>query len=180
MYTAEDLMNICKDAKTGYGPPVLIKKLFKVAANVLRGDEAVTTVFTGTMTTGSNINQLGVNVYVLTDKRFIVVSKVGFREETTTFNLDQIDGVDVRKSLTFSEVTVKTLTSMFVIKITTKAADAVRRAFDEVLSSHKQVEVVPTSGGTSMDQFMQFVTLHEKGIITDDELKLKKKELLGL
>ncbi|WP_079478681.1 PH domain-containing protein [Halobacillus salinus] len=123
-------------------------------------------------------------IIVCTDQRILALDKgmlYGMKQQEIP--LENISSVKFKKKLMFAEVEI--ITSSARIKIENVFKNQVEFFVRTINASRESLKVanttssMPASTGVA-DEIEKLASLHDQGILTDDEFTSKKKQLLGI
>ena len=121
-------------------------------------------------------------VFVVTDKRVFVHSKMLFSVKMESFNLIDLNSIDSSSNgITGSKIKLNSNTKSIEVllsyksSVATKIIDILNSAMYNAKNSSSKVNIQ-----SDADELLKFAELKEKGIISAEEFEAKKKQLLGL
>lgn len=179
----EDVEKIIKE----YGVSTSFNgKNIKRAVEQLRSDETVLYISptNATIYTGRKKESFP-GVFVVTDKRVFVHSKMLFAVRMESFNLIDLNSIDsTSNGVTGSKIKLNSNTKSIEVLVSYKSSVATRiiDMLDIEMNKAKNKNNLSQLNEVSSeaDELLKFAELRDKGIITSDEFEAKKKQLLGL
>ncbi|MDR3241669.1 MAG: SHOCT domain-containing protein [Lactobacillaceae bacterium] len=122
-------------------------------------------------------------VLCLTDKQIIFAYGALMSHKMYTTNLDNVLMMDIGGD-GFSGGHLEVSTQMrqfdFLIKYKKEMIREVQLVFDEAIANAKNADAKEGSTVSFADKIKQIAELHERGLLTDNEYVVKKKQLLEL
>ncbi|WP_255448754.1 MULTISPECIES: PH domain-containing protein [unclassified Apibacter] len=163
------------------------KKKINRAVEQLRSDETVLYIAptNAKIYTGSKKKRFP-GIFVFTDKRVFVYSKILFNVRMESFNLIDLDSIDsFSNGLTGSKIKLNSNTKSIEVLVSYKSSVATKLIgiFDTAMNNAKNKNNLShpiNEFKSGADEISKFAELLEKGIITNEEFKAKKNQLLGI
>ena len=179
----DEIISMLKTNKT-YN--ILLKEAVKKTENMLMADEKVLYAVGGNMNIVDNQEALKVDffnakgklagVLTITNKRVIFCNSVLGAVHSKEIALKDIQSID-NKEVSFlgiGKLRIKGITETFVMDISRKG---IIEEIEKTINSNKQ-EKESRNNISNADEIMKFKKLLDDGIITQEEFKKKKQELL--
>jgi len=119
-------------------------------------------------------------ICALTTKRFIFQSKILFDTKIENVSLDKIDSINCfGNSLTGSHIQIHTYTKTFDVLCSYKREimQTVQETFEEAINNYASID---SQNISDIDEIKKYKQLLDCGAISEEEFKMKKKELLNL
>ncbi len=119
------------------------------------------------------------SVFLLTNKRVLVCSKIGLAETVETFALSEIKSVNSSgNSISGGHISIHTMTKTLDILVTYK-----KKVMQEIVDMINKVvydynNSTNEAGSNNLQQIEKLYELYEKGILSKEEFETKKKKLL--
>lgn len=135
-------------------------------------------------TTNTRKKETFPGVVFLTDQRVVFSYQIMFSSSTESMALDEIRSINSNTNgITGGHVELHTMTKSYDILVSYKR-DMVQKIVQVFENAKKDFVVVasngstPSQGNSILEQIEKLSDLNKKGIITDEEFKAKKEELL--
>jgi hypothetical protein len=160
---------------------------FELLYNDLQSDESIYCVFIGERS-NRKTEHLGWASYAVTNKRIILAQKVAWTVNVLSIPLDNIIGVTKSGPiLGLGFIEIEAFHQELWKIITTKdyfnnIYNAIQSSLTEARSKPQQENIARSNPqqNNPIDRIKEYKELLDMGIITEEEFKIKKKELLGL
>ena len=116
--------------------------------------------------------------YVITNKRIIIAQKRIVGEVIQTILLDNINDITYKKGIAFGVITIDSMKERFNVALENTNSDKLYSLIHELIFKSKNTTSSPFSG--NYKELEDLKKLLDKGIITQKEFDLKKKQILNL
>lgn len=174
--------------ENGYGSGFNEKwgiKHFLIIQEPLLQDETVLMTFIGLHNYKSATKHDNHFAYAITNKRFVMAQKQTIGEVFQTVYLDNINDVTFKSGMLGGIVTIDTIKEVFNVYIDKDSAKKVNSKILDILHDLKEQKTEKTvvkenSVVSTADEILKFKQLLDAGIITDDEFKKKKEQLMKM
>lgn len=179
MKTAKEMFNFCKKNKFGKGnTESWTLKHFTVIENQLSSGEDVLLCFVGLHNFVSMTKHDNNFAYAITNKRIIMAQKKVVGEVVQTVLLDNINDITYKKGLAFGVITIDSMKEKFNVALENTNSSKLYNLIQELISRLK--DSGSTSSSNDYGKLEELKRLKDRGIITQREFDLKKKQILGL
>ncbi len=190
MKTAEEMYDYC--IEKGYGRGMSRRwgiKHFKLLEENLRDDEVVYMTFIG-LKDYISMSKHDMNyAYAITNKRIMFGQKKVIGDNFKSVVLDRINDISSTNKLFMGIITIDTLGEIFNVGVDKGTAAKISLEVHKIIFDmrsgnldHNNVLRVDSVGkqGDPITEIKKYKELLDMGIISDEEFKIKKRELLGL
>lgn len=116
--------------------------------------------------------------YAITDRRIIIAQKHMVGEVTQTILLDNINDITYKKGVAFGVITIDSIKERFNVALENTNSDKLYSLIHELIFKLKNEKSSPASG--NYRDLEDLKRLSDKGIITQREFEIKKKQILNL
>mgnify|MGYP000931086841 CR=1 FL=1 len=179
MKTAQEMYKYCIDNDFGQGQT---KKWgirhFGLIENALQSDEVVHMAFIGLHNFVSISKHDSNFAYVVTNKRIIFAQHRMLGDVVKSVVLDNINDITMSRGVAFGVLCIDTIKEKFNVAVNKNQIQGLSDKLHEVVFDLKSVG--QTIDNSSADEILKYKQLLDSGIITEEEFKLKKKQLLGI
>lgn len=179
MKTAKEMFDFCKKNKFGKSnTDSWTLKHFSVVEKQLSPRENVILCFMGLHNYVSLTKHDNNFAYAITDRRIIIAQKHMIGEVTQTVLLDNINDITYKKGVAFSIITIDSMKERFSVALENSNSDKLYSLIHELIFKLKNEKSSSSSG--NYKELEDLKRLLDKGIITQKEFELKKKQILNL
>lgn len=182
MRTAEAMYNWCLEQGYGKGfSRSTAIKHFQLITDTLAPEEEAHIAFIGLHNFISMTKNDQNFAYAITNKRIIMAQHRLFGSAIQTVAIDQINDITSVTGIAFCVITVDTIKETFNVAVNKVDGKRLASRMHDYLLEVKDSQ---QHGGTpvlsSADEILKFKDLLEKGVISPEEYKAKKKQLLNI
>ena len=185
MRTAQEMDAYAREHGYLYGSEKTALKHFAVIEkNLLPGEDVIMALAPNSVYSGNDIVMGGITAVVFTNKRLMYGQKaILMGAPVKVVNLENVN--DVHKDtlgLLNGKIYIDTLKENIGIQFTKAHLDRIFKDILQMLENYRATPKAPaaSSGVSAADELKKFKELLDMGIITQEEFKAKKKQLLGL
>ena len=179
MKTAKEMFDFCIKNKFGKSnTDSWTLKHFGVVEKQLSPGENVILCFMGLHNYVSLTKHDNNFAYAITDRRIIIAQKHMVGEVTQTILLDNVNDITYKKGITFGVITVDSMKERFNVALENTNSDKLYSLIHELIFKLKSTKSSSTSG--DYKELEDLKKLLDKGIITQREFELRKKQVLNL
>lgn len=179
MKTAKEMYNFT--VKNGFGKSNTDSwtlKHFSVIEKQLSPGEDVILCFMGLHNYISLTKHDNNYAYAITNKRIIMAQKKLVGEIVQTVLLDNINDITYKKGLAIGVITIDSIKEKFNVALQNTNSNKLYNLIHELILKLKKGNT--SSSSNDYGQLEELKRLKDKGIITQREFELKKKQILGL
>lgn len=179
MKTAKEMYNFT--VKNGFGKSNTDSwtlKHFSVIEKQLSPGEDVILCFMGLHNYISLTKHDNNYAYAITNKRIIMAQKKLVGEIVQTVLLDNINDITYKKGLALGVITIDSMKEKFNVALENTNSNKLYNLIHELILKLKKGNT--SSSSNDYGQLEELKRLKDKGIITQREFDLKKKQILGL
>ena len=181
MWTREKIKDFARDI--GYHNQFTSGEL-KTMHTILSDDEDCFAMTEGMMKKVHSGKHSGYGIALLTDKRFLFYHK-GFLGSVTReeFPLSTISSITFHKGVVFSSLHIyaANVDEVIIQQCDNTNASRIAQVWQHIVNVRNIVETTPANETTdSIAELEKWHSMKERGLITEDEYNLKKKQILGL
>ena len=157
----------------------------KTLHTILSDDEDCFAMTEGMMKKIHSSKHSGYGIALLTDKRFLFYHK-GFLGSVTReeFPLSTISSITFNKGVVFGSLHVyaANVDEVIIQQCNNTNASRIAQVWQHIVNNRNILESTPASdiAAAPIEELEKWHSLKERGIITEDEYNLKKKQILGL
>lgn len=180
MKTAKEMYNFTK--KNGFGKSNTDNwtlKHFSVVENQLSTNEDVLLCFMGLHNYVSITKHDNNFAYAITNNRIIIAQKRMVGEIAQTILLDNINDITYKKGVALGVITIDSTKEKFNVALENTNSTKLYNLIHELIIRLKK-DNSSTSGNEDYSKLEQLKRLKDKGVITQREFDLKKKQILGV
>lgn len=178
MKTAKEMVSFCK--KNGFGKSNtegLTLKHFEIIQNQLSAGEDVILCFMGLHNYKSITSHENNYAYAITNKRIVMGQKKMIGEVSKSVLLSNINDITYKKGIALGVITIDSSAEKFNVALENTNSGKLYNLIQELIIKLKNPH---SSTSNELDQLEKLKQLKDRGIITQREFDLKKKQILGL
>jgi len=179
MKTAKEMTDFCKKYKFGKSSTESWTiKHFSVIEKQLSSGEDVILCFMGLHNYISMTNHDKNFAYAITNKRIIMAQKKAIGEVVQTVLLDNVNDITYKKGLVLGVITIDSIKEKFNVALENSNSDKLYNLIHELIYKLKgNKSSVPTDDYKKLEELKRLL---DRGVITQKDFDLKKKQILNL
>ena len=179
MKKAKEMADFCK--KHNFGKSLtenLTLKHFGIIEKHLAPNEDVILCFMGLHNYKSMTSHDNNYAYAITNNRIIMAQKRITGEVSHTVLLNHINDISYKKGIALGIITIDSSKEKFNVALENVNSTKLYNLIQELIIRLKGIS--QKSSSNDLDQLEKLKTLKDKGVITQREFELKKKQILGI